>query len=61
MRGIFLSKKLIVVIICLIIAMLTSKKDNTCLGEAESRLISKMLESEKAIEVFAMDGGEIAT
>ena len=52
-----MSKKLIVVIICLIIALLSIKNENASLGDAEAMLISKMLENERVAEVFAMDGG----
>lgn len=49
-----MSKKLIVVIICLVIALFSVKKENKSLDEAESMLISKMLESERITEVFSM-------
>ena len=55
MRGIFVSKKLIAVIICIIIAILFGRRENSSLGDAQSMLISKMLENEKVVEVFGMD------
>ncbi len=54
-------KKLIVVIICFIIALLSARRENTSLEEAESRLISKMLENEKVVEVFSMDDRGVET
>ncbi len=55
MRGIFLSKKLIVALICLLIVILLGRGENVGLDRAEARLISKMLESERLTEVFAMN------
>ncbi len=56
-----MSKKLIVVIICFIIALLSARRENTSLEEAESRLISKMLESERAVAVFSMKDRGVET
>ena len=61
MRGIFLSKKLIVVLVCFIMALLTFKRENTALGEAEARLIAKMLESDRIVEVFSMESEVVET
>ncbi len=51
-----MSRKLLIIIICLIIVLLTVNKRNTSLGEAESVLIAHMLENERAVEIFSMDG-----
>lgn len=56
-----MSKKLIVVLICLIIALVTVKKENRGLGEAESRLIAKMLENDRIVEVFSMESEVVET
>lgn len=61
MRGIFLSKKLIVVFICLLLALASLKCENRALEDAEARLIAKMLESERIVEVFSMDGEVVET
>ncbi|MBR6633003.1 MAG: hypothetical protein IKL05_01735 [Clostridia bacterium] len=56
-----MSKKLIVVIICLIIVLLSKNRENSSLEEAEARLISKMMESDRAVEVFGMNDWGVAT
>ena len=56
-----MSEKLIIVILCLIIALLTLKRENTGFAEAESMLISKMLENDRAVEVFSMRDGGVET
>jgi hypothetical protein len=56
-----LSKKLIVVIICLFIALLSLNHENKSLGDAESMLISKMLENERIAEVFSMSDEGVST
>lgn len=61
MRGIFLSKKTLVAVICLVIALLTLKRSNRGLDDAEAMLISKLLENEYAVEVFGMDREGIFT
>lgn len=54
-EGIFLSEKLIVALICLLIALLFIKSENFTLGDAEARLVSRMMKSEKLVEVFNLD------
>ena len=51
-----MSRKLLVVILCLIIVLFSIVKGqkNRTLTEAGDMLISKMLESEKAVAVFNM-------
>lgn len=63
MRGIFLSKKLVIALVILIIALfsLTFEGNNKSLGDAEAVLISKMLENEKIREVFNMKSEGIYT
>lgn len=62
MRGIFLSMgKLTVVLICLIMALITLKGENTGLDEAQARLVSKMMENERIAEVFSMNDEGVAT
>lgn len=58
-----MSKKLMIIIVCLIIALisLAAGRSNLGLDEAEAMLISRMLESETAVEVFAMEDGVIGT
>ena len=56
-----MSEKLIAVIVCLIMVLLTLKCENTGLGEAEARLISKMLENDRVAEVFSMRDGGVET
>jgi len=54
-----LSKKLIVALLCLIIAIITlmSRREDTTLRSAGERLISAMQESDTAVAVFNMDRG----
>ncbi len=51
-----MSKKLAVAILCLIIVLISivSGKENRTLDDAGELLVSKMLENEKAVEVFNM-------
>ena len=56
-----MTKKMLVVLLCLIIVLLTMNKGNTGIGEAEARLISKMLENDKVVQMFAMDDGGVET
>ena len=56
-----MSKKLIVVLVCLIMALASLKGENRALGEAEARLIAAMLENETVAEVFAMEGEVVGT
>lgn len=55
-----MSKKLAVVILCLVIVLVSILlgKENRTLSDAGELLISKMLESEKAVEVFNMHSFE---
>lgn len=52
-------KKLTVAIICLIIMLISFilKDDNRTLDDASAILISKMMSSPEAVEVFNLDGG----
>lgn len=54
-----MSKKLIVALLCLIIAIITlmSRREDTTLLSAGERLISAMQESDTAVAVFNMDRG----
>lgn len=54
-----MSKKLIVALLCLIIAIITlmSRREDTTLRSAGERLISAMQESDTAVAVFNMDRG----
>ncbi|MBQ7897699.1 MAG: hypothetical protein IJ323_05085 [Clostridia bacterium] len=54
-----MSKKFIVALLCLIIAIITfmSKREDNSLYSAGERLISAMRESPEAVEVFNMDRG----
>ena len=56
-----MSKKTLIAVICLAIVLLTLKRDNRRLEDAEARLISKMLENDRAVEVFGMDAEGIFT
>ena len=56
-----MSKKLIVVIICLIIVLLSLRRDNVALEDAEAILISKMLENERVVQVFSMEDRGVET
>lgn len=53
--------KLTVVLICLIMALITLKGENTGLDEAQARLVSKMMENERIAEVFSMNDEGVAT
>ena len=54
-----MSKKLIVALLCLIIAIITlmSRREDTTLRSAGERLISAMQKSDTAVAVFNMDRG----
>lgn len=57
--GFVLSKKLIVALLCLIIAVITllSKREDTSLHSAGERLVSAMMGNDGAVAVFNMDRG----
>ena len=50
-----MSKKTFIAIICLIIVLMTLRRDNRALKDAETQLISGMLKNEYAVQVFGMD------
>ena len=54
-----MSKKLIVALICLVIALLFMKSENFTLGDAEARLVSRMMKSERLVEVFNLDSERV--
>lgn|GEM_PF-1663369 len=56
-------KKLIVSLICLIVVIISIliSSENTSLGDAEAKLVSKMMENEKVCEVFSINVRGIET
>ena len=56
-----MSEKLIVALICLIIALIFIKRENFTLEDAEARLVSRMMKSERLVEVFNLDSESILT